>query len=137
VVSPRSRPCRARGRRQPAAVHLAAGHGGRARRRSARRRPQAGGGIRHAAEILAGYLDDHDAPRLIEYGDRLGNGAVFKRLGYLVEALGREEPELVAACQERLPVGIALLDPDARRDGPRVPRWGIRANVRVGPESPS
>jgi predicted transcriptional regulator of viral defense system len=99
--------------------------------------PLIGGGIRHAAEILGAYLDDHDAPRLIEFGDRLGNGAVFKRLGYLVEALGREEPELVAACQERLPAGIALLDPDAARDGPRVPRWGIRANVRVGPESPS
>ena len=60
-----------------------------------------------------------------------------KRLGYLVEALGREEPGLVAACRTRLSAGVALLDPDGPDDGPRVPAWGIRANVRIAPEAPS
>ena len=99
--------------------------------------PRIGGGVRTAAEILGAYLDDHDAARLIEYADRLGNRTVFKRLGYLVEALARDEPSLIAACQERLPAGLAILDPGGPTDGPRVPRWGLRANVRVTPESPS
>jgi predicted transcriptional regulator of viral defense system len=100
-------------------------------------RPRIGGGIRHAAEILGTYLDDYDAQQLVDYADRLGNRTVFKRLGYLVEALGREEPELTAACRTRLSAGVALLDPDGPGDGPRVPAWGIRANVRIAPEAPS
>jgi predicted transcriptional regulator of viral defense system len=99
--------------------------------------PRIGGGIRHAAEILGSYLDEHDPQLLVEYADRLDNRAVFKRLGFLVEALGREEPALTAACLARLSAGIALLDPDGPKSGPRVPRWSIRANVRVAAESPS
>lgn len=99
--------------------------------------PRIGGGIRHAADILGSYLDEHDPQLLVEYGDRLGNRAVFKRLGFLVEALGREEPALTEACLARLSAGVALLDPDAPPSGPRMPRWSIRANVRVRAESPS
>ena len=99
--------------------------------------PRLGGGVRHGAEILAAYLDDHDPATLVEYGDRLGNRAVFKRLGYLVEALEQDQAELVAACRERVSAGISLLDPDGPKDGRRVTRWGLRVNVRVEPEEPS
>jgi predicted transcriptional regulator of viral defense system len=99
--------------------------------------PRIGGGIRHAAEILDAYLNNEDSARLIEYAERLGNRAVFKRLGYLTEALGCDEPELIAACRARLSAGIVLLDPDAPQGGPRTPKWGLRANVRVAPQSPS
>ncbi len=99
--------------------------------------PHIGGGIRTAAEILGAYLDDHDAARLIEYADLLGNRTVFKRLGHLVESLGRDEPRLIAACQKRRPSGLTLLDPGGPPAGPRVTRWGLRANVKVAPESPS
>lgn len=100
-------------------------------------RPNIGGGIRHVAEILDTYLDNHDAHQLVAYADQIGNRAVFKRLGYLVEALGREMPELVAECRSRLSAGMTLLDPDGPQDGVRVPRWGLRANIRVMPENPS
>jgi predicted transcriptional regulator of viral defense system len=99
--------------------------------------PRIGGGIRHAAEILGAYLDDYDALRLVGYGERLGNRAVFKRLGFLVEVLGRDEPALISACRTRLSAGLALLDPDAPPDGPRVSSWGLRANVRISPMAPS
>src|ERR1700722_2185644 len=39
-------------------------------------RPKLGGGIRHGAEVLAAYLDEHDPMTLVETGDRLGNRAV-------------------------------------------------------------
>lgn len=99
--------------------------------------PRIGGGIRHAADILGSYLDEHDPQLLVEHADRLGNRAVFKRLGFLVEALGREEPALTAACLARLSAGVALLDPDGPKVGPRVARWSIRENVRVRAEGPS
>lgn len=75
--------------------------------------PSLGGGIRTVADVLAEYLgsehrDDHC---LVEYGDRLGNRAAFKRLGYLLERSGVEAPALVDACLKRRSSGLAKLDP--------------------------
>src|ERR1700722_16293492 len=49
--------------------------------------PALGGGIQQVADCLNAYLrrSDRDDQKLIAYGDELGNGAVFKRLGFLVE----------------------------------------------------
>ncbi len=99
--------------------------------------PRLGGGIRHGSEILAAYLDEHDPGRLIEYGDRLGNRTVFKRLGYLLEATGRAEPDLTKECRKRVSAGLSLLDPGGPDSGPRVAAWGLRANVRVLAEDPT
>ncbi len=98
--------------------------------------PRLGGGIRHGAEILSAYLDQHDPSILVSYGDRLGNLAVFKRLGYIVETLGLT-PELVAASRDRISAGISLLDPDGPRIGRTVSRWGLRINVVLAKEEPA
>lgn len=94
--------------------------------------PALSGGLRLGAEILDAYLAEHDARTLVEYGDRLGNGAVFKRLGYLVEAAGLPDDGLMHACRERLTTGVALLDPDGPSTGPRRSDWQIRENVTIG-----
>jgi predicted transcriptional regulator of viral defense system len=99
--------------------------------------PRLGGGIRHGAEILIACLDDEDPARLIEYGDRLGNRAVFKRLGYLIETLDLDFPDLVSACQERLSSGISALDQDGPEGGHRAMRWGLRVNVTLVREGSS
>lgn len=99
--------------------------------------PRLAGGIRHGAEILAAFLDDNEPSQLIAYGDRLGNRAVFKRLGYIVEILGKDRDGLLAACRHRLSSGISTLDPDGPPGGRRVVKWGISVNVGVGPEEPS
>ncbi len=100
-------------------------------------RPKIGGGIRHVADVLGAYLDEYDPTLVVAVGDRLGNGAVFKRLGYLVEALGFDRPELLSACEERVSSGISSLDPDGPSGGRRVMRWGLRANVAVVQEGAS
>ena len=99
--------------------------------------PRLGGGVRHAADVLVAYLDGHDWRQLVEYGDRLGNRAVFKRLGYLVESLDAERADLISACQKRLSSGISALDPDGLSDGHRLMRWGLRVNVNVVREGAS
>jgi predicted transcriptional regulator of viral defense system len=99
--------------------------------------PRLGGGIRHCAEILTEYLANHDAGTLIDYGDRLGNRAVFKRLGYLVVASGDYDHDLVAACRSRISIGISALDPGGPDGGVRVAEWGLRVNAAISPAAAS
>jgi predicted transcriptional regulator of viral defense system len=90
--------------------------------------PRLGGGIRLVSDILRAYLEDHPKDVLVEYADRLGNGAIFKRLGYLIEELRLDAPTLVEACLRRLRHGVSLLDPNAPTSGPTVSRWRLRLN---------
>src|SRR5712691_6599368 len=74
--------------------------------------PSAGGDARQVSECVAAYFrrDDAEPDRLITYADRVGNGAVFKRLGFLAERVGAPAT-IAAACLERLTKGNAKLDP--------------------------
>jgi predicted transcriptional regulator of viral defense system len=87
--------------------------------------PELGGGIQHVSDCLNAYFKraDRDDQKLVEYGDRLGNGAVFKRLGFLAE--GRDDTgALVDLCRARLTAGNAKLDPAL--DGARLfSRWHL------------
>lgn len=86
--------------------------------------PAIGGGIHQVADCLDEYFKrkDRNDRLLIEYGKRLGNGAVFKRLGLLAERRG--EQVLAQACHARLTKGTVKLDPTL--DCPKlVTRWRI------------
>lgn len=74
--------------------------------------PGTGGGIDHIAECVSTYLGSQESDRnlLIQYAEQFGNGAIFKRLGFLAENRFHD-PELAAACHERLTQGYARLDP--------------------------
>jgi len=75
--------------------------------------PNLGGGIRPAADVLQSYLKSKskDMDLLIAYAKRLGSGAVFKRLGFLLEKFAPEEKIAIAACRSGLTAGNAKLDP--------------------------
>lgn len=53
-----------------------------------------------------------DAATLVRYAEKLGNGAVFKRLGFLLSQMPGYE-SLTESCQVRLTEGNAKLDPQA------------------------
>lgn len=87
--------------------------------------PAIGGGIRQVADCFGEYLrrPDRDDECLVTYADRLGNGAIFKRLGFLTETAAAST-SLIAACQKRLTSGNAKLDPAL--DCPRlISRWNL------------
>jgi predicted transcriptional regulator of viral defense system len=88
--------------------------------------PATGGGIQHVADCLERYLQrsDSDPATLIAYAERLGNGAVFKRLGFLAERHHGDGP-LAQACKDRLTKGHALLDPALNCER-LVTRWRLR-----------
>ncbi len=75
-------------------------------------KPEFGGGIQHVADCFTEYLrhECRQDEKLISYAERLGNGAIFKRLGYLAE---RESGNtyLIDACKQRMTKGNAKLAP--------------------------
>jgi predicted transcriptional regulator of viral defense system len=74
--------------------------------------PSTGGGIRHVADCFDAYLKhkDFNPGTLLSYAEKLGNGAVFKRMGFLASAQ-RGQEGLVLACRDRMTQGNAKLDP--------------------------
>ena len=95
--------------------------------------PRNGGGIRQVVDVIDEYFrsSDRDDGLLVSYGDRFGNRAVFKRLGYIVEGLSFDAPGLLAACADRVSRGISLLDPSIGPRGPIVTRWNLRINAEI------
>lgn len=86
--------------------------------------PAIGSGIQQVSDCIAEYFirKDRNDRLLIEYGEQLGNGAVFKRLGFLAEQQG--ENALAQACLQHLTKGNVKLDPSL--DCPRlITRWRI------------
>lgn len=105
--------------------------------------PSVGGGIRHVADCFAAYLKHKDAnsETLIQYAEKLGNGAVFKRMGFLADRLPDQQP-LADACRARLTQGNAKLDPGV--PSPRLVRawrlwipetWSLARRSRKEPRS--
>lgn len=96
--------------------------------------PTLGGGMRSVADVVHEYFasEHREDDLLTEYADRLGNRAVFKRLGYLLEHIGLDAPDLVATCLERRSSGLVALDPSVDTKGRILRRWGVRVNVTLG-----
>jgi len=96
--------------------------------------PWAGGGIRQVIDCLKEYFkgSDFDARQLIEYAERLGNGAVFKRLGFLTSRLLGEQHPLATACKARVSKGNAQLDPTLKGEK-LITRWRlfVPATLRI------
>jgi predicted transcriptional regulator of viral defense system len=95
--------------------------------------PRLGPGIREASRALIAYLrsEYRDDPAVVRYADARHNGAVFKRLGLLLERLAPAETELLAVCATRLSQGYARLEPGVEASGPRRSRWRVIENVRI------
>ena len=87
--------------------------------------PAVGGGGQHVADCVAAYLvhDDRDNATLIDHAARLGNGAVFKRLGFIAEQ--HAERNLVDSCTDKLTWGYAMLDPALPCTAP-ISHWRLR-----------
>jgi predicted transcriptional regulator of viral defense system len=89
------------------------------------------GGLRHLAEIFAAYRDSASASpaKLLASMAPAGNGAAYKRMGFLAEALWPAAPELVAAALRKKTKGVIRLDPGIPDRGRMNKRWGLWVNV--------
>ena len=88
--------------------------------------PRLGAGIRSTADMLSNYFRSEykDMELLIVYAERLRNGAVFKRLGFLLERLAPEETSSIKKCRSNLTTGNAKLDLQLSADK-LITRWRL------------
>ncbi len=75
--------------------------------------PIFGGGIRSVKDMLVNYMrsGNRNLEQLIEYAEQLGNGAVFKRLGFILEKIAPDETKIIEKCRLQLTAGNAKFDP--------------------------
>jgi len=91
--------------------------------------PAYSGGVSEVAKGLWMRRDVAKPERLIEYALRLGNGAVIRRLGYLLELYGLAAPEQLQRLRDSLSATYAVLDPILPPDGRYISGWRLRVNV--------
>ena len=92
--------------------------------------PQYVGGVDEIAKALATNWSELNESKLRQYAGQIGNSAVAKRLGFLMETLQLGDPE---ALRRTVPIasGLSPLDPALPRRGQYHRRWGLLVNLKV------
>ena len=93
------------------------------------RHPAFAGGITEVAKGLWMKREALNVERLIDYAQRLGVGAVVRRLGYLLEHYGLADASSVEPLRRLLTATYQRLDPLLPAEGAFVSRWRLQLNV--------
>lgn len=88
--------------------------------------PGLGGGIRPVTDMFGNYLksENKNVELLLKYAKQLGNGAVFKRLGFMLERFAPQELDAMAKCLSALTKGNTKLDSKLAADK-LITRWRL------------
>ena len=100
--------------------------------------PALGGGLRPMVDVFNNYIASKDKAidLLIKYAVRLGNGAVFKRLGFIATRFAPTEQVLIDSCRARLTKGNAKIDPSMPADK-LITTWNLWVPVNWAKEGKS
>jgi len=91
--------------------------------------PELCGGIIHVVKGLWRGREELDVNKLIAYGLQMGNRAIAKRLGFLLQLLGLGRQQHLARLEKSLSAGYAVLDPLSPRQGRHDTKWRVVVNV--------
>jgi predicted transcriptional regulator of viral defense system len=88
--------------------------------------PFLAGGARMLSQILNAYVSskDYNIKTLLDYCARMGNGATYKRLGYLLEQRKDTDMALLSSLRTKITAGNAKLDPSLPADT-LITRWRV------------
>ncbi len=93
--------------------------------------PRYCGEIVEVAKGLWNGRKELDYTRLLDYALRMKNGAIIKRLGYLMDTLEISKPKIRKEFLKNITPNLALLDPGASKSfGSPNKEWNLRANVK-------
>lgn len=89
--------------------------------------PVLGGGVEHTIDCIREYFKskEFDPVKISEYAQRMNNGAIFKRLGFIAEKLLGQNNIFAKICTENLTQGYAALDKNIK-DTVLVTRWRLK-----------
>jgi len=92
--------------------------------------PEYCGGISEIVKALWDAKDEFSMEKLVSYSLTMGNSAILKRLGFLLELLqiGISE-NLMEKIRTNVKKGYVLLDPLEEKHGKYSTRWGLLINV--------
>jgi predicted transcriptional regulator of viral defense system len=92
--------------------------------------PRYCGEIVEVAKGLWNGRDEIDLETVLEYAVRMKNGAISKRLGYLLDVLGINPPEFSNKLREHIGYGYVTLDPHGKSTYQEKNKdWRLRVNV--------
>jgi len=88
--------------------------------------PAIAGGSRMLSQILDSYVSskEYDSRLLLDYSAKMNNGAIYKRLGYLLERSKSTDEAFLSELGEKLTSGNAKLDPSLSCET-LVTRWRL------------
>ncbi len=92
--------------------------------------PQYVGGVSEIAKAVKGFWKDFNEAKLRDYAARIGNSAVAKRLGFIMETMGLGDCEALRAAIP-LASGFSPLDPTMPKRGKYSRRWGLLINTEI------
>ncbi|OGP49961.1 MAG: hypothetical protein A2Y79_14705 [Deltaproteobacteria bacterium RBG_13_43_22] len=92
--------------------------------------PQYVGGTSEIAKALTVSWKSLDEKKLRKYAAKIGNSAVAKRLGFIMETLGLGDVETLRTSIPRAP-GFSPLDPTMPKKGKYNRRWGLLVNSEI------
>jgi predicted transcriptional regulator of viral defense system len=93
------------------------------------RHPAFAGGITEVAKGLWMKRDVLEVERLMVYAQRLGVGAVVRRLGYLLERYSLADASMLESLRGMLTATYQRLDPLLPAEGAFLSRWRLQLNV--------
>src|SRR4030043_1400159 len=88
------------------------------------------GGVAEIAKALSTAWAQIDESKLRKYAGKIGNSAVAKRLGFIMEMLGLGDVEKLRKLTVLAP-GFSPLDPTLPRKGKYNRRWGLLLNTEI------
>lgn len=90
--------------------------------------PEYCGGITEVAKGLWNGRNELDFGKMISYGLKMKNKAIFKRLGYILETYQIGD-RVIEKIQRRISGGYSLLDPTLPGEGRYTKRWNLLINT--------
>lgn len=93
------------------------------------RQPQYAGGIPEVAKALWMSRSELKLDRLLDYAHRLRNGALTRRLGFLLGLYKVAPPDKLERLRRALTPTYDRLDPTLPKSGPFQARWRLQMNI--------
>lgn len=92
--------------------------------------PEYCGGITEVAKGFWMKRSEINYSKLVDYAEKLNIGAVYRRLGYLLEVYKIDCPKEIERLQKKITRSYSLLDPTLLEEGKHQTRWQLQLNIR-------